>query len=357
MKRLILAGLLLAGSAQAQNTTLTDPHAGHSMPAADPHAGHSMPAADPHAGHGMPMDDPHAGHGAAMANPHAGHEMPAADPHAAHQMPADPHAGHSMPAPDPHADHGAPPDAIEIGNAPAPPPPTDRAADRFFPGSAMAAAREALVREHGGMTISQLMIDLAEARPGKGADGYAWNGEAWIGGDIDRLAIKSEGEGSERLGQAEVQALWSHALDAYWNLQLGVRQDIRPRPGRSYAVIGFEGLAPYWFEVDANLFLSNKGDLSARIEAYYDQRLTQRLILQPRIEIEYAFTADQRIGVGSGLGATEAGLRLRYEFSRRFAPYVGVVHERRFGDTGRLAVAMGDSRRETRAVLGVRAWF
>lgn len=335
MKRLILAGLILAGSAQAQTTA-----------PADPHAGHSMPAADAHAGHAMPMGDPNAGHDAAAADPHAGHEMPAADPHAGHQMPADPHAAHD-----------ARPAAVEIGNAPAPPPPTDRAADRFFPAATMAAAREALVREHGGMTVSQLMIDLAEVRPGKGADSYAWNGEAWIGGDIDRLALKSEGEGSNRLGQAEVQALWSHALDAYWNFQLGVRQDIRPRPGRSYAVVGIEGLAPYWFEVDANFFLSNKGDLSARIEAYYDQRLTQRLILQPRIEIDYAFTGDRRIGVGNGLGTTETGLRLRYEFSRRFAPYVGIVHERRFGETGRLAVAAGESRRETRAVLGLRAWF
>lgn len=337
MKRLILAGLLLTGtSVQAQNSMASDPHAGHAMPATDPHAGHQMQAGDPHAGHG-----------GAMGDPQAGHSMPATDPH----------AGHQMQTGDPHAGHGQPPAASAIGNAPAPQPPTDRAADRFFPAATMADARTALLREHGGMTVNQLMIDIAEARPGKGADSYAWNGEAWIGGDIDRLALKSEGEGSGTLGQAEVQALWSHALDAYWNFQLGVRQDIRPRPGRSYAVIGVEGLAPYWFEVDANIFLSNKGDLSARIEAYYDQRLTQRLILQPRVELDFAFSDDARIGVGSGLGTAEAGVRMRYEFSRRFAPYVGVVHERRFGETGRLAAAAGESRRETRAVLGLRAWF
>uniref|UniRef100_UPI0035B1294F copper resistance protein B n=1 Tax=Rhizorhabdus sp. TaxID=1968843 RepID=UPI0035B1294F len=104
-------------------------------------------------------------------------------------------------------------------------------------------------------------------------------------------------------------------------------------------------------------FLSNKGDLSARIEAYYDQRLTQRLIFQPRVELDFAFSDDKRTGVGSGLGSAEAGVRLRYEFSRRFAPYVGLVHERRLGETGRLAIASGESRRETRAVLGLRAWF
>ncbi|MFP5456866.1 MAG: copper resistance protein B [Alphaproteobacteria bacterium] len=359
MKRLILAGLLLASTAaHAQNSMAPDPHAGHSMSATDPHAGHQMPANDPHAGHDAAMVDPHAGHTMPTTDPHAGHQMQADNPHAGHGAAMDdPHAGHSMPASDPHAGHGQPPAVSAIGNAPAPQPPTDRAADRFFPAATMAVARAALLREHGGMTVNQLMIDIAEARPGKGADSYAWNGEAWIGGDIDRLALKSEGEGSGTLGQAEVQALWSHALDAYWNFQLGVRQDIRPRPGRSYAVIGVEGLAPYWFEVDANIFLSNKGDLSARIEAYYDQRLTQRLILQPRVGLDFAFSDDKRTGVGSGLGSAEAGVRLRYEFSRRFAPYVGLVHERRFGETGRLAIASGESRRGTRAVLGLRAWF
>ncbi len=266
--------------------------------------------------------------------------------HGGHSMPADPHAGHSMAAPAP-----APTPSV------APAPPTSYAADRFYDPAAMAAARAALFREHGAMRLNQVMINLAEVRPGKGATAYAWNGEAWIGGDIDRLVLKSEGEGSEALDHGEVQALFSHAIDPYWNVQAGIRQDIRPRPGRSYATIAIEGLAPYWFEVEASLFLSNKGDLSARIEAYHDLRITQRLILQPRIEANFAASDDRRTGTGSGLSDAEFGLRLRQEISRQFAPYVGVIHERHFGKTGRFAVAAGEERSETRAVLGVRAWF
>jgi copper resistance protein B len=254
-----------------------------------------------------------------------------------------------------HADHAMP--AAGPQPTAAPTPPTDHAADRHFDPTVMAAARAALFHEHGAMQLSQVMINLAEYKPGKHGDGYAWNGEAWIGGDIDRLVIKSEGEGGKALEHAEVQAMWSHALDPYWNLQLGARQDIRPRPGRTYAAVALEGLAPYWFEVEASLFLSNKGDVSARIEAYHDMRLTQLFILQPRIEANFAASDDRATGTGSGLSDAEIGLRLRYEISRQFAPYIGIVHERKFGDTGRLAAAAGDKRRDTRAVLGLRAWF
>ena len=266
--------------------------------------------------------------------------------HAPPAQSADPHAGHSMPA-----------SPAMVPGTSAPPAPADHAADRFYDPAAMTAARAALIHEHGAMRLSQLMINFAELRPGRHGAGYAWNGEAWIGGDVDRLVIKSEGEGAERLDHGEVQALWSHALDPYWNLRAGIRQDIRPRPGRTYAALAIEGLAPWWFEIEASLFLSNKGDISARIEAYHDLRVTQRLILQPRIEANFAASDDRAAGEGSGLRDTELGLRLRYEISRRFAPYIGVVHERRFGETGRIAAAAREDRRETRALLGIRAWF
>ena len=341
-----------------------DPHAGHTMPAAkpaapaDPHAGHSMPAAkpaapsDPHAGHTMPAAEP-----AAPADPHAGHNMPAAEP------PADPHAGHNMPAApaDPHAGHGAAPDA---GPSIAPPPPAalsgpEDAADLVYGREAMAAARAGMREEHGGMETYKILIDQLEAKLRDGRDGYAWDAQAWYGGDIDKLWIKTEGEGAfgEAVERAEVQALWSRAIDPWFDLQLGVRHDFRPDPERTHLVLGVQGLAPYWFEVDAAAFLSDKGDLTARFEAEYDLRLTQKLILQPRVELDLAAQDVPELGIGSGLSSGEIGARLRYEVRPEFAPYVGVEYERAFGDTADLARAAGEKAGGWSLLVGIRTWF
>ncbi len=292
------------------------------------------------------------------------------DPHAHHHMAApaapaptpDPHAGHVMPQapdPDPHAGHNmaaAVPDTT-AGEAP-PPVPADHAADKVFPPAEMAAARAVLFGEHGHMPWSKVLIDKAEYRPGGHGDGYAWDARASWGGDIDRFVLKSEGEGaSSRLEEAEVEALYSRAIGPYFNLEGGVRQDIQPRPRRTYAVLGVEGLAPYWFDVEGRLFLSDKGDLSARFEGSYDLRLTQRLILEPRAEANLAAQDDRATGVGSGLSDVELGLRLRYAVTPEFAPYVGVNYRRKFGDTADFARAAGEDAGETRLVLGLRAWF
>ena len=124
--------------------------------------------------------------------------------------------------------------------------------------------------------------------------------------------------------RAEAQALYSHAIDPYFNLQAGLRYDFRPNPSRVYATVGVEGLAPSFFELEGALFLSNKGELMARAEGYYDQRITQRLILQPRAELNFAAQSSSDIGVGSGLSDAEVGVRLRYDIRREFAPYIGV---------------------------------
>ncbi|MFB0874230.1 MULTISPECIES: copper resistance protein B [unclassified Sphingobium] len=275
--------------------------------------------------------------------------------HGAHGMPqsetpptADPHAGHAM---------GAADSAIAKGTPP--PVPADHAADAFYDPAVMARARSAMTREHGGMAYSQLMVDRLEYRAQKGRDSYHWEGEGWIGGDIDRLAIKSEGEGvvGGALESAEVQALYSRAIDPWWNMIGGVRQDFRPQPERTYATIGIEGLAPYWFEAEGQLFLSHKGDAHLRLEGSYDQRITQRLILQPAVEVNLAAQDVPEIGVGSGLSDIELGLRLRYEIAREFAPYVGVNWERKFGDTARLARAEGERASATSLVMGIRFWF
>lgn len=279
--------------------------------------------------------------------------------------------GHcSMPAPAEPAPPPCPPEHAAMGHCepaaeppppetPAPAAPRVDAADAIFGAEAMAASRRRLFAEHGGGTFSQIMVDRAEWRGRDGRDGYAWDAEGWFGGDIDRLTIKSEGEG-DRGGPfegGEVQALWSHAIGPYFNTQAGIRQDFGPGPSPTHAVLGVEGLAPYWFEVEGALFLSDKGDVSGRAEASYDQRITQRLILQPRVEANFAFQAVPELATGSGFTAIEAGLRLRYEIAREFAPYVGFAWERKLGDTARIARAAGEDASRPAFVAGLRVWF
>lgn len=222
----------------------------------------------------------------------------------------------------------------------------------------MAAARDIMRREHGGMAFSQVMLDLAEVQLRGGRDSYRWDGAFWYGGDINRLTLKTEGDGAfAGSADAEVQALYSRAIGPYFNLQAGVRQDIAPGPDRTYATVGVEGLAPYWFDVEGALFLSNKGELLARLEGYYDQRITQRLILQPRAEINLSAQRIPARQLGSGVTDAELGLRLRYEVVREFAPYVGVSWERQFGKTARYARANGDDAGGVGVVAGIRVWF
>ena len=269
------------------------------------------------------------------------------------------HSAHQAPAADAHAGHDGPATDGDIPTGTVPPVPADHAADAFYNSAEMARARSAMLKESGGMAFSQLMLDRLEYRMGKGADGYHWEGEGWIGGDINRFAFKTEGEGAfgGPLERAEVQALYSRAIDPWFNLEAGVRHDIRPDPRRTYAVVGIEGLAPYWFEVSAQAFLSNRGDAHLRLEGSYDQRISQRLILQPAAEINVAAQDVPELGIGSGVSDVELGLRLRYEFAREFAPYVGVNWERKLGDTARLARADGERASATSLVMGVRFWF
>lgn len=233
--------------------------------------------------------------------------------------------GMAMPAP------GAP-----VGTEPPPPVPTDHAADRFYDPAAMAAARRVLHDEHGGMRTSMLLFNLAEVQLRRGRDGVRWDGEAWVGGDIDRLEITTEGDATRgrAADEAELQLLFSHAIDPYFNLRGGARQDFGTGTKRRYLTAGVEGLAPYWLNVEAAAFLSDRGRVSARLKADYDQRITQRLIVQPRAELNL-----------SGKSDVELGVRARYEIGRAFAPYIGVNWLRRAGSA------------ETSLVSGVRFWF
>ena len=305
---------------------------------------------------------------------HQGHDMPAAqtkaevppaatDPHAGHDMgkmskapaePVDPHAGHVMSAMP--ADDSA---EGEVGDAIAPAPPEDHAADAVFGAGVMAQSRKELAYEVGGMGYSLVMLDLAEVGFQKGRETYRFEGEAFTGGNINRFGLKFEGEGAfgERIDDLELQALYSRAIAPYWNLQAGVRHDIKPGPSRTYLVAGVEGIAPYWFKVNVATFLSNKGEVRARIEASYDQRITQSLILQPRIEANIAFQNIPGIGVGSGLTDFEAGLRLRYEINQEIAPYIGVEWRKQTGATARFSRAAGENPETIGFVAGIRIWF
>jgi copper resistance protein B len=275
---------------------------------------------------------------------------PPADEHdhsEARQPPTD-HAAHAggEAVPPPEAGNDIPPDA-----------PTDHAADAFFPQADMDRARGILDDEHGGTLISKVMANELEYTSGDGEDGYRWDVEAWYGGDINRFVFKSEGEGVEDLEAAEVQGLYSRAIGPYTDLQIGLRHDIEPQPNRTYLALGAEALLPYWFDAEGALFVGERGQVLGRLEGSYDLMLTQRFVLQPNAELNLALKDDPAIGIGSGLASAEIGLRLRYEFSREFAPYVGVLWERKFGETGDFARADGDDPEETRFVAGLRAWF
>jgi len=317
------------------------------MPA--PRKAAPKPAADPHAGHNMPATPPAPSAPPAGADPHAGHTAPQAPASA-----ADPHAGHDMSGMD-HA-HPTPPTA---------PPPAAafsgpaHAAHLVFSPAEMAEAREELREEHGSMVTYKVLVDQLEAKLRNGRDGYAWDAQAWYGGDINKLWIKTEGEGAfgDAIEDAEVQALWSRAIDPWFDLQLGVRHDFRPDPERTHLVLGVQGLAPYWFEVDAAVFVSNKGDVTARLEAEYDLRITQKLILQPRVELDLSLQDVAEVGIGSGLSSGEIGARLRYEIRPEFAPYVGVEYERAFGNTADFRRAAGEKAGGLSLLVGLRTWF
>ena len=244
------------------------------------------------------------------------------------------------------------------------PPPSEagsgppRAADAIWGADAMRASRDGLPSELGDTLYYWVQGDRVEYRAREGEDGYLWDVQGYYGGDLDKFWFKSEGEGSfgEEIESAEVQALYSRAIAPFFDLQAGIRQDLAPM-GRTHAVVGIQGLAPYLFEVDAAAFLSDKGNLTARIEAELDQRITQRLILQPRVEASFSAQDVPELGIGAGLDAIEAGLRLRYHFAREFAPYIGIDQEWRIGQSADYARAEGEDPSVTNYLVGIRFWF
>jgi len=243
-----------------------------------------------------------------------------------------------------------------VGKAVAPAVITDALADQVFGAGPMQGALKLLAGEHGGSRVSRVQADLLEWAPD--GNGYGWNVEGWYGSDLNRFAFKTEGEGQsgEGVEAAEVQLLYSRAVARYIDAQVGVRYDLEPR-SRAYAVLAVDAMFPYWFEAEGSLFLSPKGELLARIEGSYDFRLTQRVVLQPRAEVEFSAQNIPRSEIGSGLPMGDLGLRIRYEILREFAPYLGIDYERAFGKSRGYARAEGKGIDSTRVWLGLRLWF
>ncbi len=286
--------------------------------------------------------------------------------HTAHATSAPEPAANDHEVPGPAMDHSAhvmngdmtAHDGMEVGNAPPPPVPLDHPADEFFSPDRMQAARDDMAHM-GHYSTTVVRLDMLEIRLADGAEGYAWSGEVWTGDDYDRFVLASQGEGAfgEAPERAELHAKWRHAIGPYFNLEMGVRQDFRPDPERTYALIGVEGHTPYWIELEAQMFVSNKGDVHARLEASHDWRLTQNLILQPDVELNVALQDVPELNVAGGLERLEMGARLRYEFVPEFAPYVGVHWEQTLGGTADLARLGGEDTSSFAFVFGIRTWF
>jgi len=273
--------------------------------------------------------------------------LAAQDPHAGHDMGEA--AGQADPSPGPTMETPPPPEAGE-----GPP----RAADAIWGAEAMAASREDLKEMHGDFPLFWFQGDRLETQVREGADAWLWDIQGYYGGPTTRLWFKSEGEGEwgRAPEDAEFQALYSHAVAPFWDLQAGVRHDVAG-PDTTHAVTGVQGLAPYMFEIDAALFLSTRGDVTARIEAEVDQRITQRLILQPRVEANLSAQDIPALGIGAGLDQIEVGARLRYELKREFAPYIGIEQTWRTGQGADFARARGEATSATSFLAGIRFWF
>ncbi|GAB4336757.1 MAG: hypothetical protein Kow0089_07400 [Desulfobulbaceae bacterium] len=206
--------------------------------------------------------------------------------------------------------------------------------------------------------LTMLMVDQLEIRAGDGKDPLAWEAEGWVGHDLHKLWLKTDGEYLDgEVEEAQLQVLYSRAIAPFWDAQIGWRRDLRPKPERDWLALGVKGLAPYFFDVDAALFVGEAGRSALRVQVEYEFMFTQKLILVPEVELNLYGRDDPATGTGSGLSDLSAGLRLRYEIRREFAPYLGVNWTRLYGDTADYARAEGADDEDFRVVLGISAWY
>lgn len=203
-----------------------------------------------------------------------------------------------------------------------------------------------------------VLFDQLEWRARGGPGDVSWDTRGWIGKDRDRLWFRTEGEGNrERLGGTQAHLLYGRAISRWWDAVVGIRQDVRTGPPQTWAAIGLQGLAPYWFEVEATAYVGPAGRTHLRLETEYELLVTNRLVLQPLVELEVYGKADPARRLGAGLSHVDAGLRLRYEFRRELAPYAGVVWVRKFFGTADLARSAGERSSGARWTVGIRTWL
>jgi copper resistance protein B len=244
-------------------------------------------------------------------------------------------------------------------------------ASRYQPPALTDAERAAAFPDLSGHDMSghmdddpfvwMVLVDRLEWQQGPDEHAFAWDAKAWFGHDDNRLWLRSEGKGEPpehgRVEHADIEALWGKPVSPWWDVLFGVRHDFDPGPSQTWAAIGVQGMAPYKFEVQATAYLGEGGQSALQAEVEYDLLLTNRLILQPRIEATAYGRDDDARGIGSGLSEVDVGLRLRYEVRREFAPYIGIEWGRSFGGTSDFARLEGEDVEDTRVVAGVRFWF
>ena len=201
-----------------------------------------------------------------------------------------------------------------------------------------------------------IRADAMEWRRGD-ADEFAWDTHAWYGNDYDKLWFKSEGETSAGEVEARSELVWDRIVSRWWSTQVGVRHDVSEGPSRTWAAIGVQGLAPYWFEIEAAAYVGGQGRTAVRFAAEYELLLTRQLVLEPKLEFDAYGKRDQANLVGAGISSSELALRLRFNIRPELAPYLGVAWTNTYGDTAALHRAAGSDEDELEWLAGVRWWF
>lgn len=344
-----------APTAPASPKAVEAGHSGHGSPAPAPQSTTSVQKVEP-----QTHDTGHAGHGTQPQS------APAAKPSAAPvHMPGMDHSamGHGasagqtgQPAPAanaaPMGGHGMMMGPMQGGK----PPPDARDPNAYNEG-----ARHANFGNHemhDNAPFGKVLVDKAEVAKGDGERGQNLEVEAWYGNDYNKAWVKLEGERrGGALEAARTELLWDRAFAPFWSTQLGIRHDAGEGGGRDWLAFGVQGLAPYWFETEATAYWRSGGELAARFAVKYEILFTSKVILEPELGANLYSRADPERGTGKGLSDLGFGLRLRYEITRKFAPYIGVTWGRQFGETADYTRLRGGQRSQTQAVAGLRLWF